>query len=67
LSFKDEVTDLYNRRFFFIRLEEEISRFHRCGHPLSVVLLDLDDFKAVNDELGTQPAMTLCGRSRSSC
>jgi diguanylate cyclase (GGDEF)-like protein len=52
LSFKDEVTDLDNRRFFFIRLEEEISRFHRFGHPLSVVLLDLDDFKAVNDELG---------------
>jgi diguanylate cyclase (GGDEF)-like protein len=52
LSFKDEVTDLYNRRFFFIRLEEEISRFHRYGHPLSVVLVDLDGFKAVNDELG---------------
>ena len=52
LSFKDEVTDLYNRSFFFIRLEEEISRFHRFGLPLSVVLLDLDDFKAVNDDLG---------------
>ena len=52
LSFKDEVTDLYNRRFFFIRLEEEISRFYRFGHSLSVVLLDLDDFKAVNDKLG---------------
>jgi diguanylate cyclase (GGDEF)-like protein len=33
-------------------LEEEISRLHRSGHPLSVVLIDLDDFKAVNDELG---------------
>jgi predicted signal transduction protein with EAL and GGDEF domain len=52
LSFKDEVTDPYNRRFFFIRLEEEISRFYRFGHSFSVVLLDLDDFKAVNDELG---------------
>jgi GGDEF domain-containing protein len=52
LSFNDEVTDLYNRRFFFIRLEEEISRFHRFEHPLSIVLLDLDDFKAVNDKLG---------------
>ena len=46
------MTDLYDRRFFFIRLGEEVSRFHRFGHPLCVVLLDLDDFKAVNDDLG---------------
>lgn len=52
LSFKDEVTELYNRRFLFIRLEEEINRFRRSGHPLSLVLLDLDDFKEINDELG---------------
>jgi len=51
-SFKDEVTSLYNRRFFSIRLEEEISRYRRFGHPVSVVLLDLDGFKAVNDESG---------------
>jgi diguanylate cyclase (GGDEF)-like protein len=51
-SFKDEVTGLYNRRFFSIRLEEEVSRFRRFDHPVSVVLLDLDRFKAVNDELG---------------
>ena len=52
LSFKDEVTDLYNRRFFSLRLEEEVSRYRRFNHPLSVVLLDLDGFKRVNDELG---------------
>ena len=46
------MTGLYNRRFFSIRLEEEVSRFRRFNHPMSVVLLDLDDFKAVNDELG---------------
>ncbi len=51
-SFKDEVTGLYNRRFFSIRLDEEVSRYRRFNHPVSVVLLDLDGFKAVNDELG---------------
>ena len=51
-SFKDEVTGLYNRRFFSIRLEEEVSRYRRFNHPVSVVLVDLDGFKAVNDDLG---------------
>jgi len=51
-SFKDEVTGLYNRRFFTLRLEEELSRYRRFNHPVSVVLLDLDFFKAVNDEFG---------------
>ena len=45
-SFKDEVTGLYNRRFFSIRLEEEVSRYRRFNHPVSVVLLDLAGFKA---------------------
>jgi diguanylate cyclase (GGDEF)-like protein len=52
VSFKDEVTSLYNRRFFSIRIEEEVSRYRRFKHPVSVVLLDLDGFKAINDELG---------------
>src|SRR5260370_24539913 len=50
-SFKDEVTGLYNRRFFSIRLEEEVSRYRRFNHPVSVVLLHLDAFKSVNDDL----------------
>ena len=51
-SFKDEVTGLYNRRFFSIRLEEEVSRYRRFNHPVSVMLIDLDAFKDINDELG---------------
>jgi diguanylate cyclase (GGDEF)-like protein len=51
-SFKDDVTGLYNRRFFSLRLEEELSRYRRFNHPVSVVLLDLDGFKAGNDEFG---------------
>ncbi|MGH7263081.1 MAG: GGDEF domain-containing protein, partial [Candidatus Rokuibacteriota bacterium] len=51
-SFKDEVTGLYNRRFFSVRLEEEVSRCRRFNHPVSVVLLDLDGYKVINDELG---------------
>jgi diguanylate cyclase (GGDEF)-like protein len=51
-SFKDDVTGLYNRRFFSLRLEEELSRFRRFNHPVSVVLLDLDGFKTVNDDFG---------------
>src|SRR5712691_5092041 len=51
-SFKDEETGLYNRRFFSVRLEEEMSRYRRFNHPVSLVLMDLDGFKAVNDEMG---------------
>jgi diguanylate cyclase (GGDEF)-like protein len=51
-SFKDDVTGLYNRRFFSVRLEEELSRHRRFNHPVAVVLFDLDGFKAVNDDLG---------------
>jgi diguanylate cyclase (GGDEF)-like protein len=52
VSFRDDVTGLYNRRFFGVRLEEEISRYRRFGHPVSVVMMDLDGFKAVNDSMG---------------
>ena len=51
-SFTDDVTGLYNRRFFATRLEDEVSRYSRFNQPLSVVMLDIDGFKAVNDELG---------------
>lgn len=52
VSFRDDLTGLYNRRFFMLRLEEELQRHRRFGHPASVVFVDLDGFKEINDALG---------------
>ncbi len=52
LSFKDALTDVYNRRYFIVRIEEESRRHLRFAEPVSLVLLDLDRFKDVNDRFG---------------
>ena len=52
LSLTDELTGLPNRRAFMQRMEDEVARVQRYGFPLSFVLIDLDHFKAVNDEHG---------------
>lgn len=48
----DPLTGLFNRRAFYENAEQELRRARRYGHPLSLALLDLDDFKAVNDSRG---------------
>ncbi len=48
----DGLTQVYNHRFILTRLEEEISRAERHGSDLSIILLDLDKFKNVNDTFG---------------
>jgi diguanylate cyclase (GGDEF)-like protein len=48
----DGLTGLYNHRFFWERLRDEVSRAQRYGQPLSLLMLDLDDFKLVNDRFG---------------
>jgi diguanylate cyclase (GGDEF)-like protein len=52
LSFKDPLTGVFNRRYFALRIDEEGKRHTRFGEPLSLVLLDLDRFKTINDERG---------------
>ena len=54
LSRTDGLTGLYNHRTFYERLDEELVRARRYDAPLSVVLIDLDDFKTVNDTRGHQ-------------
>jgi diguanylate cyclase (GGDEF)-like protein/putative nucleotidyltransferase with HDIG domain len=48
----DELTGLFNRRHFEERLKEEVSRHSRYGDVFSIFMLDLDNFKAYNDEHG---------------
>ncbi|MDD3765096.1 MAG: GGDEF domain-containing protein [Nevskiales bacterium] len=48
----DPLTGLYNRRYLDRRLEEELSRARRYGAPLTVLMVDIDHFKRVNDEHG---------------
>ena len=52
LSFKDALTDVYNRRYFMVRMEEEFKRHTRFDEPLALALADLDHFKDVNDRFG---------------
>ncbi len=49
LSLTDEFTGLPNRRAFMRRLQDETSRAQRYGAPLTLAMIDLDEFKAVND------------------
>ncbi|MBI1749998.1 MAG: GGDEF domain-containing protein [Acidobacteria bacterium] len=52
MAMLDPLTGLHNRRFAEERLEAEVARSHRSGHPLTVIMLDLDDFKQINDRYG---------------
>ncbi len=52
LSVVDPLTGLYNRRFAESRIREECSRAERGGTSLTAVMLDLDEFKEINDRYG---------------
>ena len=48
----DSLTGVYNRRYIERRLYEEVSRAQRTGQPLALAMLDIDEFKRVNDGYG---------------
>jgi diguanylate cyclase (GGDEF)-like protein len=52
LADRDPLTGFFNHRYLHERLSEEVVRAVRTRRPLSVVMLDLDDFKVVNDTFG---------------
>lgn len=58
----DELTTLFNRRYFGERLKEELSRHSRYGEVFSIFMIDLDRFKAYNDVYGHPAGDVLLGQ-----
>ena len=52
LTIEDSLTGLYNSRHFFDQLDKEIKRSDRYLHPISLMFIDIDNFKGVNDTYG---------------
>lgn len=52
LSLIDELTGLYNQRFMDTSLTQEVARSQRYGNPVSLLFIDLDRFKSINDTYG---------------
>ncbi len=52
MAITDSLTGIYNRRYFFNTGESEIGRARRYESPLSIIMLDIDHFKLVNDHFG---------------
>ncbi len=54
MSLTDALTGLFNHKYFMDHLEREIQSSRRSGSDLSIMMLDIDDFKKVNDSFGHQ-------------
>jgi len=73
MSLRDELTGLPNRRHFTLDLGRNVEMVRRIGRPLSCILVDIDDFKRVNDRYGhpegdavlRQFGMLLSGKGRT--
>ena len=48
----DALTEVHNRRYFMLRLEDEFRRAQRYDNPLALVLVDLDQFRGINESFG---------------
>ncbi len=54
MAIRDELTGLYNRREMKRLLDDEFERYERYGYHVSLIMLDIDHFKSVNDTFGHQ-------------
>ncbi len=71
MAIMDELTKIYNRRYFFIKVQEEFQRAKRYGKPLCCIMIDVDYFKRINDtyghSLGDMVLEQLAGILKSNC
>jgi two-component system, cell cycle response regulator len=63
ISYTDHLTGLYNRRHLMETLEKEFMRAKRTGNSLSLVMLDIDNFKRINDRYGHQAGDSILAAS----
>jgi diguanylate cyclase (GGDEF)-like protein len=52
MAYLDGLTGIFNRRYFEVRIAEEIERAQRYQNELSIIMIDVDNFKKLNDEFG---------------
>jgi diguanylate cyclase (GGDEF) domain len=52
MSITDELMQIFNRRYLMHRLDDELERIKRYDYPLSILMLDIDFFKNINDKFG---------------
>lgn len=70
LTIEDSLTGLYNSRHFFQQLDKEIERSDRYLHPLSLIFIDIDNFKRINDNYGHMigdKVLSLIAKKIESC
>lgn len=70
LAFHDSLTGLPNRQLFFDRLSQALNQARRSGQLVAVMLLDLDGFKAINDDIGHaggDHVLQITGQRLQSC
>jgi diguanylate cyclase (GGDEF)-like protein len=67
----DDLSELYNRRYFFERFHQEMERSKRYQRPLSCIIMDIDNFKQVNDThghlAGDQVLADIAGILKKNC